>query len=180
MTLNEAKIAKEKANDFAFVKNQMEKISQQTDSPQVIAPPPLIYLSGLVVGIVLHWFEPVTFLPDKLALPLGATLVAVSVVLVIVAMRTFVRAGTNIDVRKPTTNIVKTGPYRFTRNPIYLSMTLFVLGITAWLNSLWILITLVPVLFVIGFGVIKREEAYLVKKFGEEYVLYKSKVRRWI
>lgn len=150
------------------------------DSPQVIALPPVIYLSGLAVGVTLDWLKPMPFLPEKFALPLGVAAIAVSVVLVLVAMRAFIKAKTNIDVRKATTSIVTTSIYRFTRNPIYLSMTLLVLGIAVWLNTLWILVTLVPVLLVVQFGVIEHEEAYLTRKFGEEYVRYKSKVRRWV
>ena len=150
------------------------------DSPQVIAPPPLIYLSGLTVGIVLHLLKPLPFLPKNLVLPLGVVLIVISIMLVITAMREFIKAKTNIDVRKPTTSIVSTGPYQFTRNPIYLSMTLVVVGIAVWVNTLWILITLVLVLLVMQFGVIAREEAYLVKKFGDEYLQYKTKVHRWM
>jgi protein-S-isoprenylcysteine O-methyltransferase Ste14 len=83
-------------------------------------------------------------------------------------------------VRKPTTSIVSTGPYRFTRNPIYLSMTLLAVGIAVLANTIWILVMLAPVLFVMQFLVIAREESYLTRKFGEEYLRYKSKVRRWI
>lgn len=156
-----------------------EPIATQ-DNAGVIAPPPLIYLSGLAAGIVLHWFNPLVFLPNTFALPLGIFLIVISIVLVVTAMRAFIKAKTNIDVRKPATSIVTTGPYRFSRNPIYLSMTLLVIGIAVWVNSLWILITLIPVLLVMQFGVIKREETYLTKKFGEEYIRYKARVRRWI
>ncbi|MBI5405665.1 isoprenylcysteine carboxylmethyltransferase family protein [Candidatus Kaiserbacteria bacterium] len=158
----------------------MNKTTLTSDSPQVIAPPPFIYLGGLAAGIALHWLKPLPFLPKSLTLPLGVAIIAVSVVLVVLAFRAFIRAKTNIDVRKPTTSVVSTGPYRLTRNPIYLSMTFLVLGIAVWANSLWILVTLVPVLLIMQFGVIVREESYLTKKFGDEYLRYKSKVRRWV
>lgn len=158
----------------------MNKIISTSDSPQVIAPPPFIYLGGLAVGIILHWLAPMPFLPENFALPLGVTLIIISIILVVMAFRVLAHAKTNIDVRKPTTSIVATGLYRFTRNPIYLSMALFVLGIAVLLNTLWIPIMLVPVLLVIQFGVIAREESYLTKKFGDEYLRYKLKVRRWV
>ncbi len=158
----------------------MNKATSTFDSPRVIAPPPLIYLSGLATGIILHWLKPVSFLPENFALPLGVTITAVSIILVTTAMREFIKAKTNIDVRKPTTSIVTDGPYRFTRNPIYLAMTLLVVGIAVWVNTLWVFVTLVPVLLVMRFGVIAREEIYLAKKFGDEYLGYKSKVRRWM
>lgn len=158
----------------------MNKTIPIPDSPQVIAPPPFIYLGGLAVGIILHRLAPMLFLPENFALPIGVALIIISSILVVMAFRALAHAKTNIDVRKPTTSIVATGLYRFTRNPIYLSMTLFILGIAVLLNTLWIAITLVPVLFAIQFGVIAREESYLTKKFGDEYLHYKLKVRRWV
>lgn len=158
----------------------MNGVNTPPDSPQVIAPPPFIYLCGLAVGIILHLLKPLPFLPKNVALPLGVAVIVISVVLIAIAFRTLRGAKTNIDVRKPTTSIVSTGPYRFTRNPIYLSMTFFTIGIAIWVNMFWILIMLVPVLFVMQFGVIAREESYLTKKFGEEYVRYKARVHRWM
>ncbi|MEK7506376.1 MAG: isoprenylcysteine carboxylmethyltransferase family protein [Patescibacteria group bacterium] len=158
----------------------MNKTASIFDSPQVIALPPLIYLTGLATGIVLHLLKPLPFLPKNLALPFGVVIIAISVVLIALSFRAFIRAKTNIDVRKPTTSIVSAGPYRFSRNPIYLSMTLLVLGIAIWIDMLWILVALVPALLVMRFGVIAREESYLTRKFGEEYLQYKSKVRRWL
>ena len=159
------------------MKNKTISIS---DSPQVIAPPPFIYLGGIMVGFILQLVKPLSFLPKDLALPLGAALMVISIIFVTALFRVLKRAKTNVDVRKPTTSIVSAGPYRFTRNPIYLSMTLFTIGIAIWVNTIWILITLVPVLLVMQFGVISREESYLARKFGEEYLSYKSKVRRWL
>ena len=79
-----------------------------------------------------------------------------------------------------TTTIVDTGPYRFTRNPIYLGMVLGLLGLTIALNSLWLLLTLVPFALVIRYGVVAREEAYLERKFGDDYRRYRARVRRWL
>ena len=158
----------------------MDKTTATSDSPQVIALPPLIYLGGLAAGVVLHLLKPLPFLPENLALPVGLALIVISIILAIVAIRGFVRAETNVAVRRPATRIVVGGPYRFTRNPMYLSMALLVLGIAFWLNTLWILVALIPTLLIIQFGVIQREEAYLAKKFGEEYLRYKAEVRRWL
>jgi len=83
-------------------------------------------------------------------------------------------------VRTPTTVIVSVGVYRLTRNPMYFSLAILYLGITCWVNSIWCLLLLFPVLIVVNEGVIKREEKYLEKKFGDEYLKYKSTVRRWI
>ncbi|MBI1755074.1 isoprenylcysteine carboxylmethyltransferase family protein [Candidatus Azambacteria bacterium] len=158
----------------------MNKIITSSDSPQVIAPPPSIYLIGIGIGVVLDWLKPLPFLAENVVVPPGAVIIAISVIFIVAAFREFIKAKTNIDVRKPTTSIVSAGPYRFSRNPIYLSMTLLTIGIAVLANTLWIFVMLVPILFTIQFGVIMREEAYLTKKFGEEYLRYKARVRRWI
>jgi protein-S-isoprenylcysteine O-methyltransferase Ste14 len=92
----------------------------------------------------------------------------------------FRAAGTPVPARKPTTTIVRTGPYRFSRNPIYLAFSVFQLGIAIWANSVWLLATLVGAVALIHFVVIPREEHYLEKKFGAQYLDYKASVRRWL
>ena len=81
---------------------------------------------------------------------------------------------------RPTTAIVSDGPFRISRNPIYLGFTCITLGCALWLNALWVLLVLVPVLFVVQYGVIRREERYLEGKFGGQYLEYKARVRRWL
>lgn len=111
---------------------------------------------------------------------LGAPLVAASLLLGLWGARTIRRAGTNIDPRKPATALVVTGPFRYTRNPLYLSLTLLYLGIAALVNALWPLVLLPVVLVVIRRWVIAREELYLKRKFGEAYRKYKATVRHWL
>src|SRR5262249_6758965 len=93
---------------------------------------------------------------------------------------TITRAGSNVPTNRPTTTIVDRGPYRFTRNPIYLAMVLALIGPAIALNSLWLLLTLVPFALVIRYGVVAREEAYLQRKFGDDYRRYRARVRRWL
>ena len=89
------------------------------------------------------------------------------------------RAGTNVDPGKPSTVIVDEGPYRFTRNPIYLANTLLYVGLSLVFNAVWPLLTLMPSLLLLHWGVVLREERYLEGKFGEAYLAYKRRVRRW-
>ena len=96
------------------------------------------------------------------------------------AIATITRAGSNVPTNLPTTTIVETGPYRFTRNPIYLGMLLGLIGLAIAFNSLWLLLTLVPFALVIRYGVVTREEAYLERKFGDVYRRYRARVRRWL
>jgi len=150
------------------------------DKASVITLPPLIYGVAYVLGLFFHFVFPVPFLPQTPALWLGTLLILVSIVIVVSAVRALARAKTAFDVRKPTTAIVTDGAFRFSRNPTYLSGALLYLGIASLINSLWMLLLVLPLVTVIQWGVIEREEQYLEQKFGEAYLRYKTRVRRWI
>jgi protein-S-isoprenylcysteine O-methyltransferase Ste14 len=126
-------------------------------------------------------FHPLPFVPSSLpSLWLGAAVFAAGFVTAIWAITTICRAGTRVETNKPTTAIVADGPYRLTRNPIYVGMFLGQIGLAVAINSLWFLAALVPFYLVIRYGVVAREEAYLDRKFGDGYLTYKSRVRRWL
>ncbi len=152
----------------------------QTVANLGVVRPPLVYLVSLVTGSVIQFATPRPFFPGVLAVPLGASLVAVAIVLFSYSVKTFRAAGTPVPARKPTTVIVRTGPYRFSRNPIYLAFSLLQLGIAIWVNSLWLIATLVAAVMLIHYVVIPREEQYLQRRFGAEYLDYKTSVRRWL
>ena len=92
----------------------------------------------------------------------------------------FRRAGTTLDVRKAASALITDGPYRFSRNPLYVSLTMLYVGLGVVLNSVSILLLAVPVLFIMDRWVIRREEEHLEEKFGNRYLHYKSTVRRWL
>jgi len=139
-----------------------------------------VYLISLAAGVALQLGKPVPFLPAALVVPIGAPLVMVAVALFAYSVSTFRAAGTPVPARQPTTAIVRTGPYRFSRNPIYLAFSLFQLGIAIWVNSVWLLATLVAAVALIHYVVIPREEQYLERRFGAQYLDYKASVRRWV
>jgi protein-S-isoprenylcysteine O-methyltransferase Ste14 len=139
--------------------------------------PPLVYLASLAIGTLLQFAMPLPFLPAPL---LGAGLIVVAIALLSYSIAEFRAAGTPVPARKPTKVIVRTGPYRISRNPIYLAYSLLQLGIAIWANSLWLLATLIGAVSVIDCFVIPKEEHYLEHKFGREYLDYKSTVRRWL
>ena len=151
-----------------------------TDKAHVIALPPLIVGAILGLGLLLDFFWPMRFLGRTNALWLGALLIVASIPIVIGAVSQLTKAGTALDVRKPTTEIVTGGVFRMSRNPIYLSMMLAYLGIASLVDSLWILLLALPLVVILQKGVIEPEERYLEEKFGEKYLRYKSQVRRWI
>jgi protein-S-isoprenylcysteine O-methyltransferase Ste14 len=120
--------------------------------------PPLVYLTSLVAGAMIHLSIRLPFLPGTLAMPLGVPLVGVAIALFSDSVGKFRAAGTPVPARKPTTVIVRTGPYRFSRNPIYLAFSVFQLGIAIWVNTVWLLATLVGAVALIHYVVIRREE----------------------
>lgn len=150
------------------------------DNPGVIAPPPLIYAGALATGLLAKGLFPHPSLRRSLSRTLGWPLIAGGLVIGALGFREMRRAGTNADPREPTTAIVTEGPYRFTRNPLYLGMTLIYAGIAVRANALPAALLLPAVLLLMQRGVIEREERYLEGKFGDEYLRYKARVRRWI
>jgi protein-S-isoprenylcysteine O-methyltransferase Ste14 len=145
-----------------------------------VVRPPLVYLSSVVAGTVLDVLWPLAFFPRVLALPVGSWLVVVAMALFSYAVRQLRAAGTPVPGNTPTTVIVRTGPYRFGRNPIYLAFSLLHLGIAIWVNSLWLIATLIAAVALMASVVIPREERYLEGRFGAEYLGYKASVRRWL
>jgi protein-S-isoprenylcysteine O-methyltransferase Ste14 len=153
---------------------------QTRDAPGVIAPPPLIYVTGLGIGFALEALLPSASVARALAWPVGAILLVVGLALARSFVAAFRRAETAVNPGKPTTTLVTAGPYRVTRNPGYLGMALTYAGICILSGALWPLVSLVPAVILIDRGVIAREERYLEGKFGEEYARYKREVRRWL
>jgi protein-S-isoprenylcysteine O-methyltransferase Ste14 len=151
------------------------------DTANVIIRPPIAWALALLVAFALHWVVPLRFIPGAVpAVWLGAIVFVVALALFGWAIVTISRAGSNVPTNRPTTTIVDTGPYGFTRNPIYLAMVLGLLAAAIGFNSAWPLLTLVPFVLVIRYGVIAREEAYLERKFGDGYRGYRARVRRWL
>jgi protein-S-isoprenylcysteine O-methyltransferase Ste14 len=145
-----------------------------------VVRPPLVYLSLVVAGTGLDVVWPLPFLPHALAVPVGGSLVVIALALFSYSVMRFRAAHTSVPGNKPTTVIVRTGPYRFGRNPIYLAFSLLHLGIAICVNSLWLIGTLIAAVALMALVVIPREERYLAARFGAEYLDYKASVRRWL
>lgn len=154
--------------------------SNGQDNPGVIAPPPLIFAGILGAGLLANRLRPTPFLSRALSKALGWPLIVGGLMLGLWGFREMRRVGTNVDPYHPTTAIVERGPYGFTRNPLYVGMALIYSGISARANALPAALLLPAVLHIVDRGVIKREERYLEVKFGQEYLRYKGRVRRWI
>jgi protein-S-isoprenylcysteine O-methyltransferase Ste14 len=146
----------------------------------VIAPPPVLYLAALGIGLVLRLSFPVRVLPQAVARLVGGIACLLFAALGGTGLLALRRAGTSQNPRRPTTALVISGPFRISRNPLYLSLLCLYAGIALFLNSLWLLLLAVPLIAVLRLGVIGPEERYLERKFGDEYRQYRAQVRRWL
>src|SRR6266850_237367 len=151
----------------------------EADNAGVIVRPPVLYAAALVALLVLRWLWPLPILPRGGLWP-GLVLVALGVGILIWGRRTLLAGGTNVDPSLPATAVVTSGPYRLSRNPLYVGLALVYFGLTLALDSWWGIVLLVAVLIVMHRGVIQREERYLEQKFGDGYRQYRSTVRRYI
>lgn len=150
------------------------------DSPNVVVLPPLLYGIGLGAGFLLQWLAPRGIVTSNARYWVGGVMLAFGVFLAMWGRRVMEQAGTNVNPTQPTTALVVTGPFRFSRNPLYLALTLAYAALALLANALWVLALLVPVLLVLHYGVVRREERYLEAKFGEAYRQYRSRVRRYL
>ena len=157
-------------------------VNNQKDGVSVVVKPPILFLAFLILGIALHFMVKLTIFSESsvgYGYIIGALLILSGVSLIIWAAKTFKKLGETPHHGKPIHSIMTSGPFQFTRNPMYLSLTSIYIGLSLIINTYWLLLFLPFVLIILHYGVILREEKYLEKKFKEEYVSYKSQVRRW-
>ena len=160
--------------------NAAGQYTGKDDHAHVVGHPPLIHLAGILVGLGLDAIWPAPLLAATTQYILGGVLIVLGVAVVLACALGFRRAGTSVPTQTPTTALVIRGLYRYSRNPIYIALSLIHLGVAVAVDSPWIAATLPIVLIVINFGVIAREERYLEAKFGDAYRDYKARVRRWL
>lgn len=156
---------------------------RESDCADVVIKPPLLFLAALGLGYLLSRYVPIgpgLAKPNALGLTVGLIFIALGFALAIRSVQMFRRAGTHVVPGEPATALVMTGPYRFTRNPIYIGFVLVYFGLSIVLTSVWILLLLLPVLAILQRGVVLREEAYLERRFGEAYNAYAKRVPRWL
>jgi protein-S-isoprenylcysteine O-methyltransferase Ste14 len=152
-----------------------------SDNPNVLIRPPIALALAAAAGLAATWLYPLPFVPAPVPAGwVGAAVCAAGFALGAWAVATMRRAGTRFETHQPTTRIVRAGPYRFTRNPIYVGMFLILIGLAIGFDSLWLLVALAAFYLVIRYGVVAREEAYLERKFADAYLDYKARVRRWV
>jgi protein-S-isoprenylcysteine O-methyltransferase Ste14 len=153
------------------------------DYADVVVKPPILFAGALVLGCLLSWLVPLG--PglgggNMRALAAGAALAIAGLALGMFSIREFKQAGTSVVPGEPSTMLIEQGPYKFTRNPIYIGMVMLYFGVAVMLTSAWMLLLLIPVLIVLKRGVVEREEAYLTAKFGDTYRTFQARVPRWL
>jgi protein-S-isoprenylcysteine O-methyltransferase Ste14 len=158
----------------------LSSTQSSSDNPKVLILPPLLYGAALAAGFVLQWLAPRPILSSNARYWAGGVLLTVGVLLAVWARRVMEQAGTNVNPTLPTTALVAAGPFRFSRNPLYVALTLVYVALALLANALWVLVLIVPVLFVTHYGVVRSEERYLEAKFGDAYRAYRSRVRRYL
>jgi protein-S-isoprenylcysteine O-methyltransferase Ste14 len=146
----------------------------------VIVPPPLLYAGPLLVGLLLDRRAPAPLLPAGMARAVGLALVGTATAIEVAFFRAMRRARTPVNPAKPVVRLVTDGPFRYTRNPSYLALVLYYVGIASLANTRWPVLVLPAVLLAVERGVIELEERYLERRFGQEYRDYQARVRRWL
>lgn len=157
-------------------------MNEVPDRARIIAPPPLIGLICIIAGFIAEHFKPLPLLAGHRTVEVttGVALFVLAVAIVFAAWRQFTAHGTHPSPYRPVEALVVDGIYGFSRNPIYVAFLLVVLAFACWTNSIWFVLAAVVALVLLHFGVIKREEDYLSRKFPGAYDDYRRRVRRWI
>lgn len=150
------------------------------DRPDILILPPILVGGTLLIGVLLDWLHPIPLFPLLPARVLGVTIFVLGGVLAHFAENAMRRAGTNIFPTQPAVALVTDGPFRFTRNPLYIAAVGVYLGVALWVDGLAPFLLLVPVLLLLHWGIVLREERYLELKFGGVYRAYRGRVRRWL
>jgi len=153
------------------------------DRPGIVAPPPLLALGAILLGLVVDHFVPLALWPGgtlRLRLVVAGVLFAVAAGIFVAALGEMQRHHTTPDPYRPTTAVVSSGIYGRTRNPIYVGFLIIVLAVAFAFDSAWVAIAMLPLFVALQLGVVRREERYLASKFGTEYDVYRTHVRRWL
>jgi protein-S-isoprenylcysteine O-methyltransferase Ste14 len=153
---------------------------QSKDTPNVMSCPPLVFFGALGVGFLLNWLLPIPSYASESSRIIGGILGFTGTSLGVWGAYTLHRAGTAVRPDQPVTALVTRGPFRYSRNPLYVALTTIYVGIMITCGEWWPLATLVPALALVHWRIVRREEQFLEGRFGDEYRAYKARVRRWI
>lgn len=168
-----------KRHGSVYAIQEKTPLPAHVDSPGVHIPPPLFYVAAIGGGALLRRYAPLTIGGGPVRMVAAWLCVALFVGLFAWSLRWFARQNTTFIPDKPANALVLDGPFRFTRNPLYLAMALLTIGAGLWLDTWWVLVLLPSAVLAVDRFVIAREEAYLRRRFGADYDAYTARVRRW-
>ena len=155
-------------------------VENDSKGPAVKFPPPLIFVSFIIVAALIQQYWPLSFSGDLFFKVLGVMDILAGLIAILIVKRSFDKVDTEIEPWKPTSAIVSDGLFAYSRNPIYVALGVITLGVGLIYGSFWVMFSFLPAAVVVYFVAIKNEEVYLERKFGDEYLTYKAKVRRWL
>ena len=154
--------------------------NENKDHPGVKLPPPILFLGLGLIGVGMEYAIPLSIGIDSPANYSGIGVIIISIVSIMFMSKLFERNKTAIEPWKTTSKIITTGPYKYSRNPIYILFCGVPVGLGIAFDTYWALFAFIPALIIVYYSAVKKEEKYLEAKFGQEYLDYKGKVRRWL
>jgi protein-S-isoprenylcysteine O-methyltransferase Ste14 len=173
-------LTSQSSSDRSAPQHQQTQQTQRPDNPGVRLPPPAIYVVAFLVSFLLqHWF-PLPFLSRPVALGLGLALVTAGGLFIATAIPTMLRRHGTLNTAAASAALVMSGPYRYSRNPMYVGLILLYTGLALVFAMPWALPLLIPLVLYTSVGAIAPEERYLERAFGDDYRVYKTQVRRWL
>lgn len=171
-------VSKTKTDVKVKIPPKKKKADAKEDKANVVTHPPFLLLFAIMAGIILEWIFP-TYAGGRLFGWIGFFMFAAAVAIIKWSLKTFKAGNTSIPTDEPTDAIVTNGPYKYSRNPIYVAFLVGFIGLSFMADSVMMFLMVIPLFYTLALGVIIPEEEYLTEKFGDEYLAYKQKVRRW-
>lgn len=157
-----------------------EATTRPVTRPNAIAWPPALYLVAFLGGLAMNGLIPFGAPNGAAARLIGAGIVGLGAGISLCTLREVHRYGTNYTALREARCIIRTGPFSFTRNPMYLAMALLLVGLGLLLNNLWVVVSALPVIVIISRVVVRNEERVFENAFGDTYREYRRSVRRWL
>lgn len=154
-------------------------MSEENDNAGIIAHPPFFYLTAALIAIAIDWAIPLSFGNQIITEYIGIAVLIAGIIIFVASGRMFVKNKQSPSVHASQPKVITDGIYGKTRNPIYLSAHLLLAAPALYFDNVWMLLTLIPMTIIMTKVVIEKEEAYLSRKFGDEYKTYMKNVRRW-
>ena len=155
-------------------------MSENADNPGIVTHPPVFYIVAILIGLGIDYFMPLSFGFEGMTKTVSLVILILGTIVTVLGFKMFTTDKQSPSVHEPTVAVYQSGIYAYSRNPIYLGVLLWMMAGALFFDKVWIMIMVLPLILWMNKVVIEKEEAYLEEKFGDSYLDYKKKVRRWI